>query len=73
MGNTDAQKKIRLSLLPIFVYNHYYWPSAAGERMPIATLMDQILRCPCSRYAIHLHDRLVHVLEEFVVAARARD
>jgi hypothetical protein len=39
-------------------------------------LMDHIFRCPCSWYVTQLHDRLVHVLEEFMLevgAAKGRD
>jgi hypothetical protein len=32
-------------------------------------LMDHIPRCPCYWYIIQLHDRIVHVLEEFVLEA----
>jgi hypothetical protein len=31
--------------------------------------MDHIPRCPCSWYIIQLHDRIVHVLEEFMLEA----
>jgi hypothetical protein len=34
--------------------------------MPI---IDHIPRCPCSWYGIQLHDRIVHVLEEFMLGA----
>jgi hypothetical protein len=34
-------------------------------------LMDVIPRCPCSWYVIQLHDRIVHVVEEFMVEAGA--
>jgi hypothetical protein len=37
----------------------------------MAMSMDRIPRCPCSWYVIHLHDRNVHVLEEFMLEARA--
>jgi hypothetical protein len=33
--------------------------------------MDHIPRCPCSWYVIRLHDRIVHVLEEFMLEAGA--
>jgi hypothetical protein len=31
--------------------------------------MDHIPRYPCSWYVIQLHDRIVHVLEEFMLEA----
>jgi hypothetical protein len=34
-------------------------------------LMDHIPRCPCSWYVIQLYDRIVHVLEEFMLEAGA--
>jgi hypothetical protein len=34
-------------------------------------LVDHIARCPCSCYVIQLHDRIVHVLEEFMLEAWA--
>ena len=34
-------------------------------------LMDHIPRCPCSWYIIQIHDRIVHVLEEFMLEAGA--
>jgi hypothetical protein len=43
--------------------------SMSGERSTTAILMDHIPRCPCSSYAIQLHDRIVHVLEEFMLEA----
>jgi hypothetical protein len=33
--------------------------------------MDHIPRCPCSSYVIPLDDRIVHVLEEFMLEAGA--
>jgi hypothetical protein len=45
--------------------------SRSGERSTIAMLMDHIPRCPCSWYVIQLHDRIVHVLEEFMPEAGA--
>jgi hypothetical protein len=41
--------------------------SMSGERSIAAILMDHIPRCPCSLYVIQLHDRIVHVLEEFIL------
>jgi hypothetical protein len=41
-----------------------------------AMFMDHIPRYPCSWYVIQLHDRIVHVLEEFIleaVATKGRD
>jgi hypothetical protein len=38
--------------------------------------MDHTLQCPCSWYVIQFHDRVVHVLEEFMLeagATRGRD
>jgi hypothetical protein len=43
--------------------------SVSGERSTTAMLMDYIPRCPCSWYGIQLHDRIVHVLEEFMLEA----
>jgi hypothetical protein len=43
----------------------------SGERSTTAMLMDHIPRCPCSWYVIQLHDRFVHVLEEFMLEAGA--
>jgi hypothetical protein len=45
--------------------------SISGERSKVAMLMDHIPRCPCSWYVIQLHDRIVHVLEEFMLEAGA--
>jgi hypothetical protein len=51
--------------------------SMSGERSTAAMLMDRhIPRCPCSWYIIQLHDRIVHVLEEFMLevgATKGRD
>jgi hypothetical protein len=43
----------------------------SGERSTAAMLMDHIPRCPCSWYIINLHGRIVHVLEELMLKARA--
>jgi hypothetical protein len=43
----------------------------SGERSTIAMLMDQIPRCPYSWYVIQLHDRIIHVREEFMLEAGA--
>jgi hypothetical protein len=43
----------------------------SGERSTTAILMDHIPWCPCSWYVIQLHDRIVHVLEEFMLEAGA--
>jgi hypothetical protein len=43
----------------------------SGERSIDAMLIDHIPRCPCSWYVIQLHDRVVHVLEEFMLEAGA--
>jgi hypothetical protein len=43
----------------------------SGERSTSAKLMDHIPRCPCSLYVIQLHDRIVHVLDEFMLEAGA--
>jgi CheY-like chemotaxis protein len=45
--------------------------SMSGERSSVAMLMDHIPRYPCSWYIIQLHDRIVHVLEEFMLEAGA--
>jgi hypothetical protein len=45
--------------------------SMSSERSTTATLMDHIPRCPCSWYVIQLHDRIVHVLGEFMLEAGA--
>jgi hypothetical protein len=45
--------------------------SMSGERSTTAMLMDHIPRCPCSWCIIQLHDRIVHVLEEFMLEAGA--
>jgi hypothetical protein len=42
----------------------------SGERSTTAMIMDHIPRCPCSWYIIQL-DRIVHVLEEFMLEAGA--
>jgi hypothetical protein len=42
-----------------------------GERTLTSMRMDHIPRCACSHYVIRLHDRIVHVLEEFMVEAGA--
>jgi hypothetical protein len=50
--------------------------SMPGERSIDAMLMDHIPRCLCSWYVIQQHDRVVHVLEEFMLktgAAEGRD
>jgi hypothetical protein len=38
--------------------------SMSGERSTAAMLMEHIPRCPCAWYAIQLHGRIVHMLEE---------
>jgi hypothetical protein len=43
----------------------------SGEGSTTTLLMDHIPRCPCSWYVIQLHDRIVHVLEEFMLEAGA--
>jgi hypothetical protein len=43
----------------------------SGERSTSAMLMDHIPRYPCSWYVLQLHDRIVHVLEELTLEARA--
>jgi hypothetical protein len=45
--------------------------SMPGERPTCAVLMDHIPRRPCSWYVIQLHDRIAHVLEEFMLEAGA--
>jgi hypothetical protein len=48
----------------------------SSERSKAAILTDHTPRCPCSWYVIQLHDRIVHVLEEFMLqagAAKGRD
>jgi hypothetical protein len=34
-------------------------------------LIDHLPRCPCSWYVNKLHNRIVHVLEDFMLEARA--
>jgi hypothetical protein len=43
----------------------------SGERSTTAMLMDHIPLCQCSWYVGPLHDRVVHVLEEFMLEAGA--
>jgi hypothetical protein len=43
----------------------------SGERSTTAMLMDHIPRCPSSWYVIQLHDRIFHVLEDFMLEAGA--
>jgi hypothetical protein len=43
----------------------------SGERSTYAMLMDHIPRCQGSWYVIKLHDRIVQVLEEFMLEAGA--
>jgi hypothetical protein len=43
--------------------------SMSGEHSTIAMLIDHIPRCPW--YIIQLHDRIVHMLEEFMLEAGA--
>jgi hypothetical protein len=45
--------------------------SRSGERSTIAMLMDQIPRYLRPWYAIYLHDRVAHVLDEFMLEAGA--
>jgi hypothetical protein len=45
--------------------------SMSGERSTTAMLMDHIPRYPCSWYVIQIHDRIIHVLEEFKLEAEA--
>jgi hypothetical protein len=50
--------------------------SMSEERSTTAMLMDHIPRCPCSWYVMQLHDRIFHVLEEFMLkvgATKGRD
>jgi hypothetical protein len=42
-----------------------------APRSTIAMVVDHIPRCSCSWYAIQLHDRVVHVLQEFMLEAGA--
>jgi hypothetical protein len=42
-----------------------------GERSTCAILMDYIPQCPYSWYVIQLHDRIVQVLEEYMLEAGA--
>jgi hypothetical protein len=42
-----------------------------GERSTTAMLMDHISHCPCSWHVIQLRDRIVHVLEVYIVEAGA--
>jgi hypothetical protein len=40
----------------------------SDERSTYAmVIMDHIPRCKCSSYVIQLHDRIIHVLEEFIL------
>jgi hypothetical protein len=57
------------SLVGLDLRRRYRAPSMSGERSTNAMLMDHIHRCPCSWYAIQPHDRIVHVLEEFMLEA----
>jgi hypothetical protein len=41
----------------------------SGESSTTDMLKNHIPRCPCSWYIIQLHDRTVHVLEEFMLEA----
>jgi hypothetical protein len=43
----------------------------SGDRSTTAMLMDHVPRCPCSWYIIQLHDRIIRVLEEFMLEAGA--
>jgi hypothetical protein len=45
--------------------------SMSSERSIAAMLIDRTPRCPCSWYVIQLHDRMVHMLEEFMLEAGA--
>jgi hypothetical protein len=45
--------------------------SISVERSTCTMLMDHIPRCPSFWYVIQLHDRIVHVLEEFILEAGA--
>jgi hypothetical protein len=45
--------------------------SMSGERSSDAMLMDHIPMCPCFWYVIQLHDRILHVLEKFMLEAGA--
>jgi hypothetical protein len=50
--------------------------SMSGERSTIALLMNHTPMYPCSLHVIQLHDRIVHVLEEFMLetgATKGRD
>jgi hypothetical protein len=50
--------------------------SMSGEHSTTTRLIDHIPRCPCSWYIEQFHDRVVHVLEEFMLkagATKARD
>jgi hypothetical protein len=44
----------------------------SGERSTSAMRMDHTPRCVCSKYVIQLHDRIVYVLEEFMLEAARR-
>jgi hypothetical protein len=43
----------------------------SGKRSTAAMRLDHIPMCPCSWYVIQLHDRIVHVHEEFMLEAGA--
>ena len=62
--------RLPLSVVGLDLRRRYRAPMS-GVRSTTAMLMDHNPRCPCSWCVIQLHDRIVHVLEEFMLAAGA--
>jgi hypothetical protein len=63
----EAPPKSRGFEAPLTVSGNFL----SGERSTYAMLMEHIPRCPFSWYVTQLHDRIVHVFEEFMLEAGA--
>jgi hypothetical protein len=69
--SVSGAMRLPQSLVGLDLRRRYRTPSMSGERSTNAMLMDHIPRRPCSWYAIQPHDRIVHVLEDFMLEAGA--
>jgi hypothetical protein len=68
-----AMMRLPLSLVGPDLRRRYRAPLCrlSAPHSITSMLMDYIPRCPCSWYVTQLHDRIIHVLEEFMLATGA--
>jgi hypothetical protein len=74
-GSAHGAMRLPQSLMGLELRRRYRAPPS-GERSTSTMCMDHIRWCPCSWYEIQLYDRIVHVLEEFMLetgATKGRD